>query len=309
MTTDIAPDPVESASISSNISLLNIPTIPKRNHSSSLSLTTDPDVQKSSELSPSPQCNSTSESTSGPTTINSLPNELLVNIFDYFDIPPPSSSTAAIHDEPAFGLTNSNIKDLKNCSSVSNRWRQATLPLLFKHPRLCIPCDNGKIYLDTFVKPLNAFISEHSLSDIVRTFTLVVYKEEIYSSRGERKDYANFWRLVLSVIDPLELLIIAPVKALSSLTACPLTLADEWNIDSPCHYLRLQRPAAPVCDALPSPQPAEGSYRPGKEEFHRSQILQLRPWTALLLNEGSFIKAYSTYEFWIRKPPSVTSSL
>ena len=37
-----------------------------------------------------------------------------------------------------------------------------------------------------------------------------------------------------------------------------------------------------------------------------SALFHLRPWSSLLLNEGSFIKAYSTYEFWLRQPPSVS---
>jgi hypothetical protein len=37
-----------------------------------------------------------------------------------------------------------------------------------------------------------------------------------------------------------------------------------------------------------------------------SALFHIRPWSSLLLNEGSFIKAYSTYEFWLRQPPSVS---
>jgi hypothetical protein len=36
-----------------------------------------------------------------------------------------------------------------------------------------------------------------------------------------------------------------------------------------------------------------------------SALFNIRPWTNLLLNEGSFIRAYATYEFWLRQPPSV----
>jgi hypothetical protein len=37
-----------------------------------------------------------------------------------------------------------------------------------------------------------------------------------------------------------------------------------------------------------------------------STLFEIRPWSSLLLNEGSFIKAYSTYEFWLRQAPSVS---
>jgi hypothetical protein len=39
-----------------------------------------------------------------------------------------------------------------------------------------------------------------------------------------------------------------------------------------------------------------------------SALFDIRPWTNLLLNEGSFIRAYATYEFWLRQPPSVRYS-
>jgi hypothetical protein len=37
-----------------------------------------------------------------------------------------------------------------------------------------------------------------------------------------------------------------------------------------------------------------------------SALFDVRPWTTLLLNEGSFIRAFATYEFWLRQPPSVS---
>lgn len=40
-----------------------------------------------------------------------------------------------------------------------------------------------------------------------------------------------------------------------------------------------------------------------------SSILSLRPWTHLSLNEGSFLKAYGTYEFFERGPPSLVYSI
>lgn len=39
----------------------------------------------------------------------------------------------------------------------------------------------------------------------------------------------------------------------------------------------------------------------------RSTLLQGRPWSQLLLNEGSFVRAYASYEWWLRCPPSVSS--
>lgn len=40
-----------------------------------------------------------------------------------------------------------------------------------------------------------------------------------------------------------------------------------------------------------------------------SSLLNLRDWTSLSLNEGSFLKAYGTYEYFERGPPSLISSI
>ena len=40
-----------------------------------------------------------------------------------------------------------------------------------------------------------------------------------------------------------------------------------------------------------------------------SSILHLRPWTHVALNEGSFLKAYGTYEYFERGPPSIVESI
>ncbi|EPE27347.1 hypothetical protein GLAREA_03262 [Glarea lozoyensis ATCC 20868] len=40
-----------------------------------------------------------------------------------------------------------------------------------------------------------------------------------------------------------------------------------------------------------------------------SPLFDIRPWTSFLLNEGSFIRAYATYEFWLRQAPSILSDL
>ncbi|KAK6070519.1 F-box domain-containing protein [Seiridium cupressi] len=40
-----------------------------------------------------------------------------------------------------------------------------------------------------------------------------------------------------------------------------------------------------------------------------SPIFTLRPWTSVLLNEGSSIRAYQTYEFFLRQAPSMLSAL
>ena len=73
-----------------------------------------------------------------------------------------------------------------------------------------------------------------------------------------------------------------------------------------------ESPAGPT-DSTPEPS-SSGSGRLFDTTLEPLQILHtqastlfgIRPWSTILLNEGSFIKAYSTYEFWLRQAPSVS---
>jgi hypothetical protein len=70
------------------------------------------------------------------TDMNSLPNELLIQVASYLDIDPPSATKFA--HEPSTQLTVSDITPLKALSQVSWRWRKITLPILFRCTRLSL---------------------------------------------------------------------------------------------------------------------------------------------------------------------------
>ena len=63
---------------------------------------------------------------------------------------------------------------------------------------------------------------------------------------------------------------------------------------------RLEKPADPD-ELIPFP--------PRHASFAESSVVYLRPWTHVSLNEGSFLKAYGTYEFFERGPPSLVYSI
>ena len=304
-------------------------------------------------------------------TIEDLPNELLSNIFGYFDITQPSVS--ALYDEPTFELTDSETTDLKAVSCVSKRWRLATLPVLFKHARfIASETKTHKPVLNKQIQPFLDFVTRNSLSKVIASFALLIQERKIASNLDEPyqlNGFKSFWLSVFKVIDPVELLIVAPAEALGALCSCHVILGDSWSFDCPFQYLRLQRPPTPptnspaadkavppsdyltaspplevvepltstfsvdnvpedllthktsseklLTDAPKSPRRASqpeasssSSATPAREiwEFPRSDssaLFEIRPWSTLLLNEGSFIRAYATYEFWLRQPPSV----
>lgn len=62
-------------------------------------------------------------------------------------------------------------------------------------------------------------------------------------------------------------------------------------------------PALPFAQLQPIPDCSK------QQDIAPSSLLNLRDWTSLSLNEGSFLKAYATYEYFERGPPSLISSI
>jgi hypothetical protein len=254
-------------------------------------------------------------------TMQTIPNELLLNILGFLDV--PRTSTLGLIDEPSFKLTDAAVADLKTISLVSKRWRQAILPLLFRHARLIIPSfDKHTPTLHKRIQPLLDFIIQRSLDKTIASFTLVIEDVAVVVGLDHRTSYqlVTFWKSLFDVIDITDLTIVAPVEVLGVLTSCRIYTVDAWSFDCPCHYLRLQRPSinrlalseaglspGPIISDNTSHEANESTALENSDDSKPSPsfLFKIRPWTSLLLNEGSFIKAYSQYEFWLRQTPSV----
>ncbi|KAH8687181.1 hypothetical protein BGZ60DRAFT_2530 [Tricladium varicosporioides] len=269
------------------------------------------------------------KSTSG---IAGLPNELLCNIFHFLDSPKPSSSSK-LHDEPSFEITFADNADLKSASCVSKLWRQATIPILFTHARFILSDPRGpqRPTLSNQIWPFLEFVQKKKLRDVLTTFTLQIQDKTVANKKGSEYrlyHFSAFWHTLFKIINPIELLIVAPAAALGVLTDCHVILEDAWSFDCPCQYLRLRRQPDPIpsttekyleeCPDISGieapPKPPEMEDRTGLRpwEYRRaisSAIFDIRPWTAMLLNEGSFVRAYATYEFWQRQAPSILHDL
>jgi hypothetical protein len=294
-------------------------------------------------------------------SIELLPNELLSNILSFLESPKPSSSESILYDEPHFELTKSEHAPLKVASCVSKRWRRTTNTLLFKHAQFVVKeAMTTRPILNKLIHPFFKFVSDNQLRKCIQSFTFIVQNKKISNvSEGEHrsKGFSTFWHSLFKVIDPKELLIVAPAEALGALTSCHVYVEDAWSFDCPCHYLRLlirhdspiplplvdgvlphkyrtAGPSQPIVEPVVDPFPvynvqqdlathesaqvsenykpeSSSSAAPQPEPFELprakvSTIFDIRPWTNLLLNEGSFIRAYATYEFWLRQPPSVS---
>jgi hypothetical protein len=80
------------------------------------------------------------------TAMNSLPNELLIQITSHLDNEAPSLARFA--HEPSMLLTESDLTPLKSLSQVSWRYRKITLPLLFQYVRLALDQEHQWVLVD-----------------------------------------------------------------------------------------------------------------------------------------------------------------
>lgn len=129
------------------------------------------------------------------------------------------------------------------------------------------------------------------------------------------------WDLIFGVFDPLRFTLVASPRMLASLLARMLFLGDEWNFDQSHHILslsRLSRKPTPRANTKPEPQPdtleteaslssAPPSSRPSRRV--PCALFTIRPWNALLLNEGSSTRVYKNYEYYHKRPPSMLGAL
>lgn len=78
--------------------------------------------------------------------MNTLPNELLIQIASHLDNEAPSNTKFA--HEPSIKLTSCDLTPLKSLSQVSWRYRKITLPILFQYARLALDQEHRWVLVD-----------------------------------------------------------------------------------------------------------------------------------------------------------------
>ncbi|KAM0720340.1 hypothetical protein Q7P37_004476 [Cladosporium fusiforme] len=175
----------------------------------------------------------------------------------------------------------------------------------------------------------------HSLCDFIEFFqgndltgavdSFVLYTDQMLTEKLHRfpheaadKDWrfpasAAFWAHLLAVISPSEITILAPPTDLACLTNCAIDTFGDWAFgEMDFHVVSLRQAKVTSLSETSSSPPSYTSLRPIPATYPSiapSSILSLRPWSHLSLNEGSFLKAYGTYEFFERGPPSLVYSI
>ncbi|KAK4225610.1 putative f-box domain-protein [Podospora fimiseda] len=244
-----------------------------------------------------------------PFRIDDLPPELLAEIFRCADTTPPSEHKARDEPEPRlFTEDNDRLKTLKNISLVNTKWRALSLPILFKHVIWTITpstqVDLIYFYDTTTTFPILKFLMDKKLTNYVESFTMVVPSKlpDLFFARSDRATRNFSWDFLFNVLDLLRITILGKPEVLTSLVSRMLFNGGR-SLDTGkqlYHILSLDR---------------KGKSKPGTNAIVSAQetpphrIFTIRPWTHLLLNEGSSIRIYRNYEYFLHRPPSILGHL
>jgi hypothetical protein len=165
------------------------------------------------------------------------------------------------------------------------------------------------------------FLEGASLLSAVESFALVT--DKMLSEKAGRFPHqsgqhewrygasAAFWRHLLSYINPTRIISLAPPTELACLMNASIDTFGDWAFsDMDFHILEFkwdgERPPLFSKDFGYNDLNTVPGTHPG---FAQTCLINLRPWTQISLNEGSFLKAYGTYEFFERGPPSLVYSI
>ncbi|KAL4954477.1 hypothetical protein BDW69DRAFT_163048 [Aspergillus filifer] len=207
--------------------------------------------------------------------LESLPTELLDEIIDCLSSSPPSSNK--LHQPPTDQLTRSRTRDLKNLSLSCPRLLELVRPPLFSHG--CFEIQNIEAYL--------SFISESELSRHI--ISLVV--KGCRGSNTKESSGPPWWRRLLSSITPRRLTVVAPPTAIGEIFGMQIPQEHAWAFEIPFQVVKLE------CDWQ--------KCKPALASDEQSTLLDCLPWSSMLFNESSSLKAYNHYEYFLYQVPSV----
>lgn len=227
-----------------------------------------------------------------PTTIASLPPEIFDLILDHSAGPILSLSDAVCH-EPSFSITSAESATLKATSLVNHSWRRSALPLLFKHSRLLLRdshlCSfNLKGNVDAFL----SFVKAQDL--VVSSFILGVYNHDGPVQRVlgyQPEEYQGVWAALFRAINPRVVTIVASPRLLGDLTKCIIDMEDADAFNIKYQILQLSVETLAPSKQLDQSPPEDDGTRVSQPKG----LLEIRPWTSVLLNEGSHMEASLNY--------------
>jgi hypothetical protein len=232
-------------------------------------------------------------------SLESLPAELYDEVLSYLDVDPPSYAEVPIYLN--LECLESSVSPLKSISLLSHRWRLVSLPRLFRHARVCLSPRVQDVSGGGEDEILESFLRFFGIYGLERYLqSIVVYSEQSWIAEplDNGRPMNTFWPLVCGMSNLRRLQMIAPPGDLGRLLSLPTYMENSWAFDMPFQSVLLELPQRLLQRVEPSPASAPSL----------SNILSAVPWTGLSLNEGSFLRSYGVYEYYLNMPPCLMKS-
>lgn len=178
--------------------------------------------------------------------------------------------------------------------------------------------------LDQTLSDLLSFLAKNKLASNVESVSILGEGELDNNSRDYITDEvhcliasATFWDVLFRSLEPSQITLVAPPSTLACLLNCSIRMLDSWAFPGMNNQLvTLKRPRRDHTDAdrrRTSYSRSEAVHlRMGPNDYARpalASLLYIRPWTHIFINEGSYLQAYSTYEYFHKEPPGIVYPL
>jgi len=163
-------------------------------------------------------------------------------------------------------------------SMTSKRFRSIVLPRLFTHARL------NPYHLSPFLSFLHTSSISHHVKSIVACL------------QGPCNHlHPAWWARLLNEIPAISFTIVCAPHVLAEFVSTTIVGVDSWAFNMPYQIIRFRQGRESAAQHI--------SLR------HLPNIFSARPWTDFSVNEGSSLKAYTTYEYYLRRTPSLMATL
>ena len=206
-----------------------------------------------------------------------LPNELFDHILVFLDRQRPSELNW--HQRPDLEITKSSHTDLKNLSLVSKSIRALTLKRLFAY--VCLDPNQSPAFLD--------FVDQYCLAPHIRSIVARM------TEPCRLILHPLWWARLLNAIPALTFIIMCPPYVFAEFASTSIVNVDSWAFNMPFHVIRFRQ------SKLAATQ--HTSFNDDHDLF------SARPWTEFSINEGSCLKVYSQYEYFLRRTPSLMNAV
>jgi len=263
-----------------------------------------------------------------------LPEELRSHVISYLDGEPSSLRNSPSH-APSVHLLEEEHTPLKNLALVSKGWNRLVKPFLFRcvslklgdqarpretsaqteNPQLdgsesLICLDHWRRCLD-LSRFLN-FVNEHQLSskiDCLTVSTEVVLNALRGACTSRLLDVPKrFWQSLFAMIDPIHIVIVAPSIIMADLLCLDIDIGDAWAFPGMAmKTVTLSRDTVASHSSIT--QPIFNSDQDSGTVSSRNGVLKRHDWSRIGLYEGSYLKAYGTYEYFLYDSPSILAGL